>query len=82
MLVQTAAYALWGLVGAAGHVHWEYHQAASSPCHATHTFDRAPPHTHVIVPPQEVFGTTDEGKICLEILAKGELQVGWGGVGW
>jgi len=25
---------------------------------------------------QEAFGTTDEEKICLEILAKGELQVG------
>ena len=25
----------------------------------------------------EVFGTTDEEKICLEILAKGEMQVGW-----
>lgn len=24
---------------------------------------------------QEAFGTTDEEKICLEILAKGELQV-------
>ena len=24
---------------------------------------------------QTVFGTTDEEKICLEILAKGELQV-------
>jgi ribosome maturation protein SDO1 len=24
----------------------------------------------------EAFGTTDEEKICLEILAKGELQVG------
>jgi hypothetical protein len=26
--------------------------------------------------PQEAFGTTDEDKICLEILSKGELQVG------
>jgi ribosome maturation protein SDO1 len=28
----------------------------------------------------EAFGTTDEEKICLEILSKGELQVGLQGV--
>jgi ribosome maturation protein Sdo1 len=30
---------------------------------------------------QEAFGTTDEEKICLEILAKGELQVCGAGAG-
>lgn len=58
---------------------------AASPNLLSHCPHSAPLHASLLVlalqpalAAQEAFGTTDEDKICLEILAKGELQVSRG----